>query len=251
MDVSGVVEICSYIAEFAGSMGELRESAKKKVLFANPYFTWNGIDCGPSPKTERNLLQRKVKGFASVGVSAVGMIQQAATSAHGVAVDFLGIGKQAAAVGSTTIHLYNLAQMAAKVKDGGSLKRHIDLLIEVKSVKLASRGTQLAVACVPVPGVALVGAGIAAAHKYGYLTIYRKAVMVSAAFRIHWQAYRELKLLGRFGGPTGTGLALSLVRELTGVGVDVLGDLHSKAAYDEIMLEPAGHLVILFKLMQA
>ena len=251
--VKEVLEICSYIAEFGSSMAELRENAKKDKLVPNVFFWLNGIDLGPSPKTEKNLFQRKIKGLLSIGVSAVGMIQHAATTGVGVPIDFLNIGKQATAVATTGKHLYKLRAMAQRVRDGGSLARQINFLIEIKSMKLASRGAQLAVACVPVPGVSLLGTGIALAHKYGYAEIYRKAVMVTTAMQIHWRAYRELKVLGAqgaIGGAKGTGPALSLVRELTGTGIDVVGDLHSAAAYNEILLEPAGHLVILFKLQQ-
>ncbi|MGB6475209.1 MAG: hypothetical protein WBF04_14225 [Candidatus Sulfotelmatobacter sp.] len=248
-DVSDIFEICAYIAEFGNAIREMRQYGEKQKLAPNRYFIENGIDLAPSPKTLHNMFMRKLKGFGSIAVSALGTIQHAATTGVGVPVNLLDIGKQASAVGSTTIHLVRLRQMAKKVRDGGSLARHINFLIEVKAVKLASRGAALGLACVPVPGVSLLSIPFLVARK-GY-DVYRQAVMIDTSMKLQWQAYRELKLLGAqgaIGGGKGSGPALRIIHELTGLGI---GDLHSAKTYNEILLEPGGHHVILYKLNQA
>ncbi|HEY6337853.1 MAG TPA: hypothetical protein VIW68_05115 [Candidatus Sulfotelmatobacter sp.] len=248
-EVGDIMEICAYIAEFGIAIKEMRDYAGKENLAPNRYFIENGIDLTPSPKTQKNLFKRKLKGFASIGVSALGTIQHAATTGVGVPVNLIDIGKQASAVGSTTIHLVRLRDMAKKVRDGGSLARHINFLCEVKAVKLAARGAALGLACVPVPGVSLLSIPLLIARK-GY-DVYRHAVMIDTSMKLHWQAYRELKLLGAhgaIGGAGGSGPALRIIRELTGLGI---GDLHSAKTYNEILLEPGGHHVILYKLKQS
>ena len=254
-EVADIFEICAYIAEFAFAIKEMKEYSGKEKLVPNKYFIENGIELSPSPKTQKNLFKRKIKGFASIGVSALGTIQHAATTAVGVPVNLLDITKQASAVGSTSIHLLRLRQMAGKVKDGGSLARHINFLTEVKGVKLAGRGASLALACCPVPGVSLLGIPVAVARK-GY-DVYRKAVMIDTSMKLHWQAYRELKLLsahGAIGGAGGSGPALRIIRELVGLGLQGsldIGGLHSAKSYNEILMEPGGHHVILYKLQQS
>lgn len=252
-DVSDIFEICAYIAEFGHAMIEMKHHAAKFDVVPNVFFIENGLDIGPSPNTLANLRQRRIKAFVSIGVTALGTVQHAVTTGMGAAVNVAEIGKQAAAVASTAVHLARLGAMARKVRDGGSLARWLNYLMQVKSVKVARRTAQLGLACIPVPGVSLLGIPIAIAH-HGYAHVYQRAVMIRTAMEIHWRAYRELKLLGvqgAIGGAKGSGPALAIVRELTGVGVDVIGSIHSAKVMNEIMFEPGGHQVILYKLQQS
>jgi hypothetical protein len=248
-EVKEVVEILGMIYELCSSALEVEKAAKENPdrLPPNPFFLQNGFE-GASPLTKKNLMMRKIKGFSSTAFSVLGDIAQSAGSVVNVA----DIAKHGTAVASSSVHLYRLRAMAEKIKDGGSLRSHLDAICQIKGVKIASRTTQGVVACIPVPGVSLIGTVAGLAHEKGYIGYYKKAVILSTATRLHWQAYRELKLLR--GSVTQSGPALRIIRELIGVGITGtfdFGDLHSPGKMNEIINEPAGYMVVKAKLEQA
>ena len=248
-EFSEVVEILGMIYELSSSALEVKKAAEKNPdkLAPNPFFLQNGFE-GASPLTKKNLLMRKIKGFGSTAFSVLGTIGASAGSVVNVA----DIAKHGTAVASSSVHLYRLRAMTEKIRDGGSLRNHLDAICQIKGVKIASRATQGVVACIPVPGVSLIGTAAGLAHEKIYLDHYRKAVILSTATRLHWQAYRELKLLR--GSVTQSGPALRIIRELIGVGITGtfdFGDLHSPAKMNEIINEPAGYMVVKVKLEQA
>ena len=245
MDNKEIFELASMIYEIAKSLNEVKKAAEENPdgLVPNAFFLQNGFS-GPSPKTKKNLFMRKVKSFGSTLFSIGGGFAQSTT-----VVNAADIAKHGASTVSTGVHLYRYRAMAAKVRDGGSLRRHLDVIITLKETKLASRSIQTAVACIPVPGISMVGSAVAYAHS-DITEHYMQAVILSTATKLHWQAYRELAIMG---GKAGQGPALMIIRELIGVGVKGrfdFGDLHSATVMNEIIKEPAGYLVIQEKLMQ-
>ncbi len=212
----------------------------------NPYFLMNGFDGDASPKTKNNLKMRKIKGVGSKLFSFGGTV-----GAHfGSVVNTATITKHAVAEGSTILHGIKLNNMAKKVRDGGSLAAMLDQLIKVKVTKGAYRAGSLALTAIPDLG--FIGSAAQGALTLAQWATFKAtaALDLDLALRIHWQAYRELTLLR---GNTGTGPALSIVSELLTRGVTGrfdFGDLHSETVNREIMREPAGYAVLLFKLQQ-
>lgn len=247
--VSFAVDACITLKEYFVNAKEQREWDKNPHPI-NPHmgpkgaalFEWNA----KSPRTERNLLFRRMKGIASAASSIVGSGIALGTQT----VNPMDIAKHGVSGTTTAVHLYRFRQLARKVQDGGSLRRHIDLLVELKAVKLGSRGAQLAIAATPgVSGLGLVGTAIGLAHEQLYIRVRKERIMATA-LALHWQAYRELKLLGA-QAKTGYGPALRLVRELMGLGLDVGPmKLHSVEEINALMREPAGYEVIKTKLEQ-
>ena len=245
-----ILSILGSCADFGMAMKDIKEATKKDKFVPNPYFVQNGIS-GPSPHTDRNLFNRKLKGLASTAWSALGSIGSAFT-----AVNTADIAKHGSSSASTAVHLYRLRQMAEKVKDGGSLRAHLDLLVKLKAAKLGARGVQLTTACIPIPGVSLIGTGAALGHQFVYVKSLDELIL-RTAWSIHWRAYRELVLLR--GSVTAKGPAVAIARELCTLSVtnvskrteclDV-GSLHSVEKLNRILMEPAGYLVLQFKMEQ-
>jgi hypothetical protein len=219
LNASNVAKLFREMPEFKKATSTFNEK-KYKVYPPNPWMTLNGFD-GDSPLTEKNIGRRKLKGYGSKLFSLGGIA-----------------------------HTARLVSMASKVKDGGSLRAMLDDIIAIKGLKASMRAVSLGLAAIPDIGMAGTAAGLAVtiAQKLGFKAT--EVMDLQLAIKLHWQAYRELKLLG---GRAGTGPALSIVHELTTKGLKGkidFGDLHSVSSNNKIMLEPAGYAVILFKLQQ-
>ena len=244
LNASNVAKLFREMPEFKKATSTFNEK-KYKVYPPNPWMTLNGFD-GDSPLTEKNIGRRKLKGYGSKLFSLGG-----SAGAHfGTVVNTASIAKHAVAEGSTLAHTARLVSMASKVKDGGSLRAMLDDIIAIKGLKASMRAVSLGLAAIPDIGMAGTAAGLAVtiAQKLGFKAT--EVMDLQLAIKLHWQAYRELKLLG---GRAGTGPALSIVHELTTKGLKGkidFGDLHSVSSNNKIMLEPAGYAVILFKLQQ-
>ena len=242
----------SDVAKLLREMPEFKKAAstfsgkKHKVYPPNPWMTLNGFD-GDSPLTEKNISRRKLKGYGSKIFSLGGTV-----GAHfGSVVNTATITKHAVAEASTLAHTARLVMMANKVKDGGSLRAMLDSVIAVKGLKAGMRATSLVLAAIPDIGMAgsAVGLAVTISRKLGFKA--SEVIDLQLAIKLHWQAYRELKILG---GRAGTGPALAIVHELTTKGLKGkfdFGDLHSTSVNNKIMLEPAGYAVLLYKLQQS
>lgn len=246
LEPNKVRQILKEKAEFKGAAATFASSKANKAVYPpNPWLTLNGHD-GDSPLTARNLNRRAWKGRASKVFDTAGSVG----ANMGSVVNTTKIARHGVALASTIAHTARLDAMSRKVKDGGSLRAMLNAVMIMKGVKGVHRVGHLALTAIPDIGMAGSIAG-------GVLTVARKLQLkvteisdLELALRLHWQAYRELKLLG---GRAGTGPALSLVHELTTKGVTGrfdFGDLHSVEMNNRIMLEPAGYAVILFKLTQ-
>ena len=244
LNPSNVAKLFREMPEFKKAASTFNEK-KYKVYPPNPWMTLNGFD-GDSPLTEKNISRRKLKGYGSKVFSVGGSV-----GAHfGTVVNTATIAKHTVAEGSTLAHTARLVAMASKVKDGGSLRAMLDDIIAIKGLKASMRAVSLGLAAIPDIGMAGTAAGLAVtiAQKLGFKAT--EVMDLQLAIKLHWQAYRELKLLG---GRAGTGPALSIVHELTTKGLKGkfdFGDLHSVSLNNKIMLEPAGYAVILYKLQQ-
>lgn len=241
--------------QYLDAFDKLREDVQKSLdkdtkAPPNPHFVNNGIE-GSSKRTAQNLFKRRLKAVASDIFSLGGMLASSSTGG----VNAADVGKHSASAASTAIHLQRLAAMASKVKDGGSLHRTLISLCAIKSAKLVSRGSKVAVAFIPVPGVSLVAKVVGTVQEKALE--YKKAAILKIAFDLHWQAYRELKI----GGPAARGPALDICRQLVCLSLthatgnvessmDV-GSLHSRAGLNDILQEPCGYMVIAHKLNQA
>jgi hypothetical protein len=159
-------------------------------------------------------------------------------------VNVAKVAKHGAATASSSLHLVKLHGMANKVKDGGSLARHLQMLINLKSAKAAHRLRQTITSAVPGGGIVSAGVNIAmfsVPHTVG-LGLYAETI-VKAAEDIHWGAYRELKLLR--GSTKESGPCLRMIRELTTRSI-----WFSVKDINNIVMEPNGYKVIVYKLKQ-
>ncbi|MBY8947969.1 MULTISPECIES: hypothetical protein [unclassified Pseudomonas] len=173
-------------------------------LKLNPYFVKNG-NCGPSPKTQRMLAHRKLKGL---GVGATGVTVPALSpSISPVPMPFYAV-RHASATASTAIHLRQLSKLlaayqpfAAGDEQVSDAIKWLQLAIEVKLKKLAFRGTEMAVSTTSTllsfTGIGLVGkiplimvsfqlelARLMVSDRYA-------ALCKVAAMELHWAAFLE------------------------------------------------------------
>jgi hypothetical protein len=164
---------------------------KFEDLGSNHHFIENGIE-GKSPVTERNLEMRKYKSRMGTAFSVAGTFGSTATGGVNVAK----ITKQGAATASSSLHLYKLRHMAEKVRQGGSLRRHLDLLIFLKGVKAAHRGQQLITSAIPDGGITawLVDTACSLGNT-AFLDHYARAI-IKTAEDLHWQARQGLVIIG-------------------------------------------------------
>ncbi|ALN74595.1 hypothetical protein M673_17905 (plasmid) [Aureimonas sp. AU20] len=173
----------------------LLSKANKDSYPPNPWMTLNGHE-GDSPLTQRNLSRRKWKSRTSAAFDGAGTV-----GAHfGSVVNTTKIARHGVALGSTIAHAVRLEAMAKRVQDGGSLRAMLEALIVMKGLKGVHRTGNLALTAIPDVGMVGTAAGLV-------LTVARKLQLkataitdLDLALRLHWQAYRELKLLGRRAG---------------------------------------------------
>jgi hypothetical protein len=244
MAVEELIDVFGMAQDFHDWIKELEDASKEDDVVPNPHFIANGIT-GRSPVTRHNLFKRRLKRMAGVGVSVAGFVGGKVMEAFTATDVNLGdVAKHGTSTVTTGVHLYRFLAMAKKVRDGGSLSRHIELMIRLKGLKAGSRAMQTACAAIPLPGVDVVGAAVGLGHDLALKKM--KYVLQRTATDIHWQAYRELKLLGA-QGESGSGPALRIWRELTCFGV---GSMHSVSENNKIIREPGGWNVLHVKLGQ-
>lgn len=175
-------------------------------LKMNPYFVQNG-HCGPSPKTDRMLASRKLKGLGVAG-ARVGFA--AVRPAIAPIPTPLGTVIHTSATASTAVHLHKLSKLLGAYKpfaigdeQMAMAVKWLQLAIEVKLRKLTFRGTEAALATTSTilsfTGVGLVGtlpiimvsvqlelARLGISNKYGVLCKI-------AAMELQWAALLEVK----------------------------------------------------------
>ena len=175
-------------------------------LKMNPYFVHEG-HCGPSPKTDRMLANRKLKGLGvagtRVGLAAIGPAIAPVPAPLGAVI-------HTSATASTTIHLHKLSRLLGAYKPFATgdeqmamAVKWLQLAIDMKLRKLAFRGTEAALATTSTmlsfTGVGIVGtipilmvsvqlelARLGVSNKYGVLCKI-------AAMELQWAAFLEQK----------------------------------------------------------
>ena len=127
--------------------------------------------------------------------------------------------------------------MVARTPKGGSLAARLDKVIQMKQVKLASRGTGLASGFVPYGAV--IGA-VGNVARSSIVTYWEKDLVAFAA-GIHWRAFTELRV-GR-GQATGPSMRIfhQLFNDYTTIGAAIAED---PATINRIISEPKGWLVV-------
>jgi len=209
----------------------------------NPYFIFNGhADDPDTAYTRKYLRNRSIKGFTG------GLFGLAGTASSQVTqVDVAGILMHSNAVASTSIHLIKLKSLGAGYKQSQTLMGWIDMLIKMKAMKTAIRGTQLAGAAIPVGAVGIGTGAAAAIAKLGIILSHTKICAMTAA-QIHWRAYQEQAISGGLFGKTGKiGPASNMMYEMfcRRGATRIFG----KYDVDRIIKEPSGWMCLNDKLM--
>ncbi len=176
----------------------------KSGLKMNPYFVHDG-HCGPSPKTDRMLANRKLKGLSvagtRVGLAAIGPAIAPVPAPFGTVI-------HTSAAASTTVHLHKLSTLLRAYKpfvigdeQMAMAVKWLQLAIEVKLRKLAFRGTEAALSTASTilsfTGVGIVGnipiLLVSVQLELARLGVSNKYAMLCkiAAMELHWAAYLE------------------------------------------------------------
>ena len=211
-------------------------------LVPNPWFVFNQHDDQESPYTKKYLRNRGRKNLASGIIGIGGTVSSQVTQA-----DMAGIVQHSNATGSTVAHLYKLKGQAQNFKQSETLTKWIDLLIQMKTVKTAVRGTQLAGSAIPVGALqAATGLGAAAA-KLGIKLHYTNLCLITSA-DVHWRAFQEQAISGGLLGKRGkVGPASNMLYELfTRRGFT---RVFGKYDVDKIIRAPAGWMAVSDKLL--
>jgi hypothetical protein len=244
LDGVNSIPIVGPVANVAKIIKTAADGSGADSLIDNPYFIGNGQgEDDPSAYTKKYMKNRMAKNIAAGGASIAGAVGSVWT-----AVDVAGIAMHGNATGTTAAHLAVYADMAKKVRKGGTLAQWLDILIKMKSLKLTVRGTSLVGSAVPVPAVGITTGVIAAAVATGTKLTLSKAC-VATAVELHWRTWQEQFMSGVFGGGRGksVGPASAMVYELFAKrGITrVLG----KYDIDQLVKEPAGWHAICDKLL--
>ncbi len=214
-----------------------------ETLIPNPMFIVNGHDEPASSYTQKYLKARRRKNTAG-GVFAFG----GAVASMGTQVDVAGILQHGNATASTAAHLVKLRAQAQRYKKSETLTAWVDLLIKLKTIKAAIRGTELVGASVPVGAVGITTGILASAAKLGVSRVSLSQVCIGTALDLHWRAYQEQAISSGFLGSGGKiGPASNMLYELfcrRGIG-RIMGQYD----VDRIIKEPVGWYAINDKLM--
>jgi hypothetical protein len=163
-----------------------RKSSDIKVR-ANPWFIANGHDEGKSPVTQMYLRNR---GWKTVGGAAVSLAGNLGELAPTAGVNVSGTVQHLSAFGSTAGHLLGIRAIAQSSKKTVTIARWCDAIIKMKSLKLATRGLQIAADVIPVPIADQLVNIAAAAATLGYRIKLGELCYITA-MEIHWRAFQE------------------------------------------------------------
>ncbi len=214
----------------------------------NYHFIQNGIE-GASPRTRKSLFNRRLKAYLGSIADKAG-----AVAAHfGAVVNVAGAAKHSAALVSSSLHYKHLHRMLDKThENSGSLRDSLKLLAVIKEYKIMARTARLGAAFIEdIPGI-----GMAIGYAHGRKLKSLQDAAIAASLDLHWQAYREINM----GGASVKAPAVNICRELVCLSATHLsghqesaldiGGLHSANELNEILKEPCGYMVILYKLTQ-
>lgn len=215
-------------------------SSARGHIVPNPWFVWNGHDEAESIKTQRYL---KSRGLLNLGSGTVSIT---ATAISTVTVADLGaLAQHGNATGSTAAHIIKFKAIASNYKESETISGWMDLVLKMKYMKAALRGSQLAAAIAsPIPwggatAVSITAGVLAGAAKLG-IKMKHSNVCLMTAMDLHWRAYQEKSL-------SETGPANRILQELfiRRGATHVFGQHH----VDDYIREPGGWLAISDKLM--
>ncbi|MEM9799643.1 MAG: hypothetical protein AAGA20_04900, partial [Planctomycetota bacterium] len=231
-------------SEVAHAVMTAAQGLGREALIENPYFIGNGHGDGDRSRVTASYLRSRRRKNVAKGVSgAAGQVGSMWTQ-----VDVSGIALHGNAVGTTAAHLRVLSGMARRSRRTGTVADWLDIVIRMKSIKLATRGAGLAGAAIPIPALGIATGLVGAAVSAGANLTLSKAC-VAAAVEMHWRARQEQFMSSAVtGGGTGgsVGPASRIVWELfTKRGITrILGKYDIKG----IVNEPAGWMAISDKL---
>lgn len=230
-----------------GGLQSLVDSVKhgksgSEGIAPNPWFVFNQHDDKESTYTKKYLRNRGRKNLASGLIGIGGTVSSQATQ-----VDVAGILQHGNAVGSSAAHLYKLRQIAQSNRKSRTLTGWIDLLIKMKVIKTAVRGTQFTGAAVPV-GALQIATGLgAAAAKLGVKYHYTNVCLATAA-DLHWRAFQEQAISkGFLGGGGKVGPASNMLYEI--FARRGATRFFGKYDVDKIIGEPGGWKAVSDKLL--
>ncbi len=226
----------------AGTISAVKDLFTGPTSTPNPLFWLHGFDEEDSPLVDAYLRQRTLKKFGGALFSIAGV----AASPFTMGVNPTAMGRHASSEAATLLHLYKLAALKKKFSQSDTVTGWIDLVVKMKIMKAVSQGAQLAINALPSSiasvGVAatVLGTGTSIATKVATKTM--GGACMTAAFHLHWRAYRELKISGSGRGP-----ATLIIKELfSRRHYTVLGGSYD---YKGMIKEPGGWFAIYDKLL--
>ena len=195
LDGVNSIPIVGPVANVAKVIKTAVDGSGADSLIDNPYFIGNGQgEDDPSTYTKKYMKNRMAKNIAAGGASVAGAVGSVWT-----AVDVAGIAMHGNATGTTAAHLAIYADMAKKVRKGGTLAQWLDILIKMKSLKLKVRGTSLVGSAMSVPAVGITTGLIAAAVATGTKLMLPKAC-VATAVELYWRTWQKQFMSSVFRG---------------------------------------------------
>ncbi len=162
----------------------------------NPWFVGNGQEDRPNTYSEKYLKTRKYKDSASSAIRMAGTLASAST--YGINVG--GAAVNVNALGSTGVHLYKIAAIAAAHKQTITISNWCKVIIAAKSAKLGLRGAGLAGDLIPAASMPV---GIATAIAAAGVKLSLTNLVYATAAKVHWRAFQEQSVSGGRGLGTG------------------------------------------------
>lgn len=215
----------------------------------NPWFVWNQLDQGASPATHSYLKRR---GYTSVAATLA-----AAGGGIGSLVTFVDIGALAQhsnASASTLSHLKMFLDIAKKHRESVTIQSWLEVIINMKQMKLAVRGGQLSattLATVPALSVAMsiIGSSVATCARLGIQLKFTNVCRITA-MDLHWRARQETAILEGQGADKSEdyGPARQILFELF-KRHGVTGFIWGEYDVEKLIKEPAGWMAIADKLL--
>jgi len=168
----------------------------KKGPIPNPWFVFNGHEDRSNPITTK---YKKTRSYKSVGGS-VGSVVGHVASSHTGGINVVTTAMHASATGTTAVHMMKIVAIAKAHKESRTIADWCELVLALKTAKLAVRGGQLVGGL--IPGGALPSSVFASIAKTGVKLTFTNAVYMAAA-GIHWRAFQEQAISGGRGMGTG------------------------------------------------
>ena len=175
---------------------KLKGKKGKQGPIPNPWFVFNGQEDRDNKITEKYKKGRKLKSVSGTVASAVGHV----ASSHTAGINVVGTVMHASATGTTAAHMYKIVAIAKSYRQSKTIADWCQLILTLKTAKLAIRGGQLVGGL--IPGGVLPSAIAAAVAKTGVKLTFTNAAFMAAA-GIHWRAFQEQAISGGRGGKIG------------------------------------------------